>query len=381
MHRFEPKRRQARGHRLFRAMQKGDYAEHVLISLVVTAFLLVQSEAQQATTYNAVVQVNEPFTCRQEGPCWRFTSKQVTRNGCLFNGIKTVSGVCVHGYIPDLLNLIADQTNISWRVTLAGPQVSVNDVFQEFSKPDSLRSFSNTSVCSGFPCDVVALDLTITADRRFNLGAEFSIPIHDNALRLYMRYGEPDFSRAGTWPLKPFSEDLWGSWIGLQAFAALVFLLLDSKQARKRWLYWTKEAWIHEKESNEEGRPGEINLKESCYASILSSVGQSDANEFMSVEARIFVIIYFAFLVIFLSNYTAAVAYWLNADKNFLLLPGVPLSKGDAWVNLVESVPKSPPGTLVIKKGTVVETFTTQDLQVKLDVYRFGVTIDNNSKN
>jgi hypothetical protein len=57
------------------------------------------------------------------------------------------------------------------------------------------------------------------------------------------------------------------------------------------------------------------------------------------------------------------------------------LSKGDAWVNLVESVPKSPPGTLVIKKGTVVETFTTQDLQVKLDVYRFGVTIDNNSKN
>ena len=57
------------------------------------------------------------------------------------------------------------------------------------------------------------------------------------------------------------------------------------------------------------------------------------------------------------------------------------MSKGDAWVNLVESVPKSPPGTLVIKKGTVVETFTTQDLQVKLDVYRFGVTIDNNSKN
>ena len=42
MHRFEPKRRQARGHRLFRAMQKGDYAEHVLISLVVTAFLLVR---------------------------------------------------------------------------------------------------------------------------------------------------------------------------------------------------------------------------------------------------------------------------------------------------------------------------------------------------
>ena len=43
-------------------------------------------------------------------------------------------------------------------------------------------------------------------------------------------------------------------------------------------------------------------------ASALSSVGQSDANEFMSVEARIFVMICFAFLVIFLSNYTAAVA-------------------------------------------------------------------------
>ena len=76
---------------------------------------------------------------------------------------------------------------------------------------------------------------------------------------------------------------------------------------------------------------------------------------------------YFFWQVLFVSNYTASVTAALGQAQNWALMEGVSLSKSNAWQNLLDAVPKAPPGSFIIRKGTVSETFAAQDLQVNFD--------------
>lgn len=91
------------------------------------------ADADAGGTYNVAVIAAEPFTCREKvGLCWP-QGKKESRDGCIFNGIRTVSGECVHGYMPDLLNMIADVTGVKWRVTLLvdpGYSTAVGEVYK-----------------------------------------------------------------------------------------------------------------------------------------------------------------------------------------------------------------------------------------------------------
>ena len=92
----------------------------------------LRQAASEGGTYNVAVIAAEPFTCREKvGSCWP-SGKKESRNGCVFNGIRTVSGECVHGYMPDMLNMIADVIGVKFRVTLLvdpGYTAAVGEVF------------------------------------------------------------------------------------------------------------------------------------------------------------------------------------------------------------------------------------------------------------
>ena len=364
--------------------------------LLTFCALLELSSAQNTTTklpqvYNVLVQVNEPFICTEDAPCWRFASKQITRNGCPRNGIKVVNGgKCVHGYSADLLNLIADEYNLTFRVTLLSSNVGTNDLGLELSRPGSVHSISIDypgGLCTGANCDLAAVDLTITGDRRTALGVKYSVPIRDNALRLYMRYQEPSEFQAGLWPFMPFSPTLWVAWILLQLFAGIILTILNSKEHRR---------YIYGLFTTQEQRKGEIQVQtrseqeaelakeilsfhdiaqeekhdlayQLYYLGSFSGLFQGNAGSFKYWSSRLFAMAYFFWQVLFVSNYTASVTAALGQAQNWALMEGVSLSKSDAWQNLLDAVPKGPPGSLIIRKGTVSETFATQDLQVNFD--------------
>ena len=124
-------------------------APSALISLVVTLFLL-ESSAQ--STYNVGVMIAEPYTCRESNPCWRSGRKPLSLKGCPRNGIKTVSGECVHGYMPDLLNILEDRLNVTWHVTLIdGP---LRGKYEKVLEMTSKRGLAR-DLCSGSPCDII----------------------------------------------------------------------------------------------------------------------------------------------------------------------------------------------------------------------------------
>ena len=110
------------------------YGLSVLMVLGVTTFLIEADAQHQNLTYNVGVITDEPFTCHENAPCRRSGIEEITHDGCLFNGIRTVGGTCVHGFFPDLLNIIRDHTGASLRVSVITPP-RYNMVVQETTRP------------------------------------------------------------------------------------------------------------------------------------------------------------------------------------------------------------------------------------------------------
>ena len=92
-------------------------------------------------------------------------------------------------------------------------------------------------MCSGAACDLLAADVTINWARRSTLKAEYSAPLRESGLRLYMRYYAPNWLVAGSLAFRPFHSGLWIAWIVLMIGASIFSLLLESPQARRTYLY------------------------------------------------------------------------------------------------------------------------------------------------
>ncbi len=113
-------------------------------------------------------------------------------------GIKVVNGSkYVHGFSVDLVNLITDEYNLTFRVTLVSSKVGSNDLGLELSRPGSVDSISKDNPDTGANCHLPVVDLTITGNRHTTLGVKYSVPIHDKTLCLYMWYQEPNGFQAG----------------------------------------------------------------------------------------------------------------------------------------------------------------------------------------
>ena len=196
--------------------------------------------AQPPSWFNVAIIENPsaPMACRSPDRCWP-TSRGWTRSDCPFNGIRTVSGVCVHGIIVDLLNIISDASSgqIRWRITLLSDPLHREDydiAVMEATRPGKRWATLTGSehMCDGQHCHLLASDITITSDRRLRLGAQFSAPFHENSLRLLMRYRNSWLNTA-TFALQPFSFSLWMAWFALMLGAAIVSVLLGNNDIRR----------------------------------------------------------------------------------------------------------------------------------------------------
>jgi hypothetical protein len=216
-----------------------------LMSVVATTFLH-EADAQQLNgTYNVGVMIAEPFTCRQATPCWRSGMQEYTRDGCPNNGIKTVGGECVHGYFPDLLNIIRDRTGSKLQVTVISGG-GYNKVIAEASQPGSQKGDWPNGLCSGSPCDFVASDFSMTSDRSSIFRAEFSKKVRDSSLRLYMRYEDPTWLQAGSKAFHPLDGSLWAALILLLLSAAIFSIALENRRMRQKVFYNWSGLWKYQ---------------------------------------------------------------------------------------------------------------------------------------
>ena len=132
---------------------------------------LEKNTTTQTFTFNVAIIENPsaPMACRSLERCWP-TSRNWSRSSCRFNGIRTVSGMCVHGVIPDLLNIISDASNrqIRWRVTLLADPRHREDydaAVMEVTEPGKVwgKVAGNEHMCDGEHCHLLASDITITS--------------------------------------------------------------------------------------------------------------------------------------------------------------------------------------------------------------------------
>ena len=288
-----------------------------------------------AACYNVAIVENAaaPFACRSRERCWP-TSRTWRGDGCDFSGIRAESGECVHGVIPDLLRIISDASNhrIRWRVTLLSSPAHREDYdvpIREVTNPGTgWEAIAESGhLCGGQHCDVLASDITITARRRVELGAQFSAPFHRNSLRLLMRYRDSWIDTA-TFALQPFSPSLWLAWAACMLAAAVISLLLESGNARRALFPKAlRKHMVQPADAEADAEAGTISPGDALYGSVLNVVNNNDAYQIGRVGGRAFLIAYSFLLLILVSCYTGAVANLLARNHIQLVMDKVPFGK------------------------------------------------------
>ena len=200
----------------------------------------------------------------------------------MFDGIRAESGECVHGVIPDLLNIISDASNhrIKWRVTLLSSPEHRDDYdvpIQEITNPGTVwyKEFGSKHMCGDEHCHVLASDITITAHRRVKLGAQFSAPLHRISLVLLMRYRHSWIDTA-TFALQPFSLSLWLAWAGVMVAAGVISLLLENGNARRALIPSALRKYMIQP-ADADAEAGKLSPGDALYGSVLNVVNNNDA--------------------------------------------------------------------------------------------------------
>jgi hypothetical protein len=112
-------------------------------------------------------------------------------------------------------------------------------------------AYNNSALCGEVACDFAAADISVTWQRKRDVGAEYSAPWFDSGMVIMARhhaFHENALSGGALWKRgfslgNAFSPTLWLAVLLLPFFSSLVFWIVENDATRRNVLY--KCTWTH----------------------------------------------------------------------------------------------------------------------------------------
>jgi hypothetical protein len=202
-------------------------------------------------SFNIVSIESPPYICTEEVPCppaFNALRESTSESGsdCLFGGTKTVDGVCLHGYLIDLLRVISSRqnANVSFKLWLTTSTVTrgYSRIVKEIFQPGS----THTPLCGNKPCDLALGDITMNWARMQLAGSRFTEPFMVVGFqvlgRTVKKYKDISFAF-----LEPFTTNLWIIILVNLSFVTFAVLFVEFSNFRARFGYFKakpiQESW------------------------------------------------------------------------------------------------------------------------------------------
>ena len=191
---------------------------------------------------NIIAVESPPFVCNERFPCPPAIDRQPEAGqgtpGCIFDGIKTQTGECVHGYLIDLLQALSASKagNFSYNLWLTTWSVTggYNNLVREVFSPGSVLS---KPLCGNSSCDIAIGDITVNWYRRRIANARFSTPYMTTGLQILGRTKEPTRSSMNFDFMAPFTPRLWILILSTLLFFTFAIVFVEAPIFRSKFAY------------------------------------------------------------------------------------------------------------------------------------------------
>jgi hypothetical protein len=208
---------------------------------MLAPFVMLAALISPSYSLNIVAIESPPYICTEAVPCLpAIMPSYEERADCLYGGTKTVDGICVHGYLIDLIRVISSRqnANISFKLWLTTSIVTggysnyVKEIFQPGTTP--------TPLCGAEPCDIALGDVTMTWARLKLAESRFTEPFMVVGFQvLGRRVQKSDLTGQINFAfLEPFTPKLWIIIILNLSFLTFAVLFVEFSDFRSRFGYF-----------------------------------------------------------------------------------------------------------------------------------------------
>jgi hypothetical protein len=207
-------------------------------ALSLTPLVMLAALISPSYSLNIVAIESPPYVCTEEVPCLpAIMPSYEETTGCLYGGIKTVNGICVHGYLIDLIRVISSRqnANISFKLWLTTSILTGG--YSNFVKEVFQPGATHAPLCGSEPCDIALGDVTMNwarlqlAESRFT--GPFMVVGFQVLGRTVKKSTEINFSF-----LEPFTPRLWIIIILNLSFLTFAVLFVEFSDFRARFGYF-----------------------------------------------------------------------------------------------------------------------------------------------
>jgi hypothetical protein len=205
------------------------------IALVCLVQLFMGGDA----VLNVVAIESPPFICTELLPCAPAieADDEAGQGNCIYGGIRAQGGVCLHGYLIDLLLVLSapDTGNMSfilWHTTSSVTK-GYNNLVREVFSPGSVLS---SPICGNATCDIALGDITINWPRRRLVRSRFSAPYMTAGLQILGRTKQPARSVNFDF-MQPFAPRLWALILFTLLFMTFAIVFVEAPNFRAKFVY------------------------------------------------------------------------------------------------------------------------------------------------
>jgi hypothetical protein len=209
---------------------------------LVFAYITMSMSLIADAKLNIVAIKSPPFVCNELFPCAPAIKRAPETGqgapGCLYDGIKTQTGECVHGYLIDLLQALSAPKagNFSYSLWLTTWSVTggYNNLVREVFSPGSVLS---SPLCGNSSCDIAIGDITVNWHRRRIANSRFSTPYMTTGLQILGRTKEPTRSSMNFDFMMPFTPRLWILILSTLIFFTFAIVFVEAPNFRSKFAY------------------------------------------------------------------------------------------------------------------------------------------------
>ena len=196
---------------------------------------------------NIVALESPPFVCNERLPCAPNIKRQPEDGqgtpGCLYDGIKTQTGECIHGYLVDLLQALSAPKagNFSynlWRTTWSDTN-GYNNLVREIFNPGFVL---DSPLCGNSSCDIALGDITVNWHRRRIKNSRFSAPYMTTGLQILGRAKDSTRYAMNLDFMAPFTLRLWFIILSTLIFFTYAILFVEAPNFRSKFVYCRPES-------------------------------------------------------------------------------------------------------------------------------------------
>jgi hypothetical protein len=196
---------------------------------------------------NIVAIESPPFVCTEDLPCAPAMERtpEIGQGtpGCLYEGVKTQSGVCLHGYLIDLLKALTAPKagNFSYNLWLTTLSVvgGYDNLVREVFGPGSILS---NPLCGNSSCDIALGDITVNWNRRRIENSRFATPYMTTGLQILGRTKVPARSAVNFDFMSPFTTRLWVLILFSLIFFTFAIAFVEAPVFRSKFVYCRPES-------------------------------------------------------------------------------------------------------------------------------------------